>query len=215
MSFDLPEPSERVCTACRETKSLDEFSRAPRGKYGRKATCKSCDAARHARLHPPKPRVGKLRREPLPGSAEKRCTSCDETKTVDEFSLSRKATATSNAVYRSNCKQCSSDKAMQWYRDNPGRTAENKRRFNLKNLYGLTIAEYDKMVKEQNHSCAICHRSTEGRLHVDHDHVTGAVRGLLCNRCNRSIGLLGDDPVVMRRAITYLLRASRSRQEER
>jgi len=207
----MDEPTQRVCTKCREVKPLDEFSAAPRGKYGRKASCKACDAARHARLHPPKPRVSKPRREPLPGEALKRCTKCGVEKTIDEFSLARKATATTNDIYKSSCKRCASERAMEWYRANPGRTTENKRRFNLEKLYGLTVQQYNDMLEAQHGACAICGQTENGkfRFSVDHDHENGKVRGLLCNRCNRAIGLFGDDLSVMRRAISYLMRARR------
>lgn len=203
---------ERICTKCRIVKPLDEFSSAPRGKYGKKASCKECDAARHARLHPPKPRSAKLRREPLSGTAEKTCTKCNQVKTVDEFSVSRRATQTSNAVYRSWCKICASAQAMEWYRANPERSNANKRRNNLKSLYGLSQSEYDDLVRAQHGVCAICGNGREGRLHVDHDHSNGKVRGLLCNRCNRAVGLLGDDPTILRKAISYLLRAKEIHQ---
>ena len=135
-------------------------------------------------------------------------------KTIGDFSLSRKATATQNAVYRSYCKACSSEQAMQWYRDNPGRTIANKRKFNLATLYGITLQQYEDMLRAQGGVCAICGsaptmaRKTQhgGRLTVDHCHDKGHVRGLLCHRCNRALGLLGDDPVILRKAISYLLR---------
>lgn len=101
---------------------------------------------------------------------------------------------------------------MQWYRDNPGRTVANKRRFNLATLYGLTPEQYEAMLRSQGGVCAICGEAPSGRhtrdrrLVVDHCHGTGATRGLLCNRCNRAIGLLKDDAVLLRRAISYLLR---------
>jgi len=95
---------------------------------------------------------------------------------------------------------------MEWYRNNPERSNENKRRFNLKNLYGMSVEDYNGIVARQGNVCAICGNGREGRLHVDHDHETGAVRGLLCNRCNRAIGLFEDDPIILRRAIAYLLR---------
>lgn len=82
-----------------------------------------------------------------------------------------------------------------------------------KNLarYGLTIASYEALVKEQNGLCMICRKvPTMGRgkrLYVDHCHKTGRVRGLLCNRCNSAIGLFDEDPARMRWASNYILEA--------
>jgi hypothetical protein len=104
---------------------------------------------------------------------------------------------------------------MQWFADNPERTTANKRKFNLAKNYGLSVADYDALLRAQGGVCAVCGRdepNAHGRtgkqfaLAVDHCHATGKVRGLLCQKCNRAIGLLGDDPVLMRRAISYLLR---------
>jgi hypothetical protein len=79
--------------------------------------------------------------------------------------------------------------------------------------FGINIEQYQKMFDEQNGCCAVC-GETETEIHprsgrlrrlaVDHCHKTGKVRGLLCNNCNRAIGLLKDDPTVLRSAINYL-----------
>src|SRR5918912_4609285 len=138
-------PESRVCTKCGLDKPLSEFSKAPRGKYGRKSSCKSCDAARYA-ANPTSsralPREERIRRLAKRRGDSKTCTKCGEAKPYAEFSLARRATETRSAVYRSECKRCSSDRAMQWYRDNPGRTIANKRRFSLEKLYGITLEEY-------------------------------------------------------------------------
>ena len=75
--------------------------------------------------------------------------------------------------------------------------------------YGLTLLDYDRMLREQNGGCAICGGSPDVHkyFHVDHDHVTGIVRGLLCQACNTGIGKLRDDPSLLRRATAYLERA--------
>lgn len=83
----------------------------------------------------------------------------------------------------------------------------------LKFHYGITREQYETMLLAQNGCCAICHSPppTNGRyknLCVDHCHSTGAVRGLLCGKCNQAIGLLGDNPEVASRASTYLGRGS-------
>lgn len=90
--------------------------------------------------------------------------------------------------------------------------AANKRRLGLK-LYGLSEQQYADMLAAQGGVCAICDQdepSAHGRtgkqfrLSVDHCHVTGRIRGLLCQKCNRAIGLLGDDAELLRKAIEYL-----------
>lgn len=71
--------------------------------------------------------------------------------------------------------------------------------------YGLTLDEYDALLNGA--VCAICRTascSTGKRLAVDHCHVTGKVRGVLCNNCNRAIGLLGDNPDALLAAAAYL-----------
>ena len=75
-------------------------------------------------------------------------------------------------------------------------------------MYDLTPQAYADMLKTQGGACAICGNgmARDARLCVDHCHKTGKARGLLCDKCNRAIGLLGDDPILLRKAITYLLR---------
>jgi hypothetical protein len=71
--------------------------------------------------------------------------------------------------------------------------------------YGLTHAGYEILLEEQDRQCAVCSaREEEVVFAVDHDHATGVVRGLLCGPCNRALGLLRDDPELVRRAAEYL-----------
>ena len=68
--------------------------------------------------------------------------------------------------------------------------------------YGLTIGTFEKMVTQRDSRCDICEQLRE--LCLDHDHATGAVRGLLCRSCNRALGLLGDTADSVHRALIYL-----------
>lgn len=206
---------ERSCTKCSIVKPLTEFSKAPGGKFGVKSWCKACDAERHRRLHPPQPRKPlPMRRGAIDPTTEKRCSECGEMKPHFEFSLSRAPSTNRNAVYRSKCKTCQATAARGWYSRNPERAKANRRRFTLERFYGLTVDEYNELLRRQRGGCAICgmdNTNASGtrrqfELSVDHCHDTGRVRGLLCNRCNRALGLFGDDPAILRKAIAYLLR---------
>jgi len=89
--------------------------------------------------------------------------------------------------------------------NNPERAVLHDRRMNLKK-YGLTLDEYNELVEKQGGVCAICEKvcSSGKNLAVDHVHITGAVRGLLCMQCNRSLGGFDDDPRRLLRGVAYL-----------
>lgn len=73
--------------------------------------------------------------------------------------------------------------------------AEKNRERQLKHRYGITVEKYEEMLEGQNGQCAVCGatesiRNTGYMLHVDHNHITGKVRGLLCTTCNKALGFL-------------------------
>lgn len=117
-------------------------------------------------------------------------------------------------------------KALQrsraWAKANPERMRElnarhaPKRKANLywyhiENRCGLTKAQYLQMMVDQNHSCAICLKpnNLSKKMHVDHDHATGLVRGLLCSHCNHLLGHAKDQPTILLNAIAYLKRTEK------
>lgn len=79
----------------------------------------------------------------------------------------------------------------------------------LKRKYGITRDDYERIRTQQGGVCACCQNPPKpgARLYVDHDHVTGQVRGLLCHLCNVGIGHLGDSAAGVRMAVAYLERA--------
>jgi hypothetical protein len=113
------------------------------------------------------------------------CRSCGKTKPWAEWSMNKRA----SDGLQTRCKECASAAG---------------RRDHLRNAYGMTVADLDAMLVAQHGVCAICQAAAAA--HVDHDHRSGRVRGLLCFRCNAAIGQLGDDPRVVRRAARYLER---------
>lgn len=80
--------------------------------------------------------------------------------------------------------------------------------------YKLTVKQFSELLSSQNGACAICETSKPGGKgwHVDHDHQTGNVRGLLCHHCNVGIGNLKDDPALVMKAAQYLSRRGSSWQ---
>jgi hypothetical protein len=75
--------------------------------------------------------------------------------------------------------------------------------YRVRSLYGLTPADIAEMAEAQGGKCPIC-GSVDKPLRIDHGHVTGKVRGLLCDNCNMGLGQFGDDPERLSSAIAYL-----------
>lgn len=113
---------------------------------------------------------------------------------------------------------------LQWALDNPDRVAASRATAKLKRQYGklrtdlawrhnVTVDDYLDLLAKQGGRCAICFSEhgdkDKSRLFLDHDHKTGQVRGLLCNRCNSSLGYMNDSPWRLRRAADYLEKARR------
>jgi len=95
-----------------------------------------------------------------------------------------------------------------WVENNPEKRRESTRRSQLKHSYGITPEEYNERLEDQKGLCKICGTDKPtGKwkvFAVDHCHYTGRVRGLLCNECNRGIGLLRDSAELLRKAADYL-----------
>lgn len=143
----------------------------------------------------------------------KHCKKCDTTKVLTEFYNDKKS-SDGKSFY---CKQCLKARASAWYKSNPERAKEQSKKrvangghrsSQIKRKYNFTQEQYDDMLIKQNGVCLICGTDTPGRndknFHIDHDHDTDRVRGLLCSNCNRAIGLLGDLSVNAYAAGDYL-----------
>lgn len=141
---------------------------------------------------------------PLREAARTTCRVCCDVKLPGEMSAGKEA--------GNICKRCVTAKSKAWAAQHPKEWDRQRWGHHLRKKFGLTIERYDEMLVNQGGRCAICRLlSTESprRFHVDHDHVTGIVRGLLCYRCNTGIGVFRDDVVHLRSAIKYLQESSR------
>lgn len=145
----------------------------------------------------------------------KRCASCGEEKTLEEFHIDRREPDGKRHSCKScvNARQSAAKKAM----DTPERRAKVAARLYAKNrrkalaVFGLTPEDYESLHIKQNGLCAICCRpestTRQGKvllLAVDHCHITGRVRGLLCANCNTGLGKFKDDPGLVLTAYKYL-----------
>lgn len=171
------------CTKCGIEKPLSEFHR--QGK-GYKSWCKVCTRLYQREVYVKKhPQARKFQRYEQPSPKEKKwCPACKSWKFLHNFSVAR-SQAKGRAAY---CRACYSDKWIQ-------------------RKYGLTRTEYDILFKQQNKRCAICGTANfAGRcgIHVDHKHSDGSIRALLCGCCNQALGLFKDNPLLLRKAATYL-----------
>ena len=128
--------------------------------------------------------------------ATRKCNRCLETLPVTDFYIRADK---NNKHYRFNspCKSCG----------NINRNINYQKAYHRRIKYNLSQEEYDLKLKRQNYSCAICglHKDHYSKdFSVDHCHITGKVRGLLCNHCNSGIGFFREYAPVMRNAIKYL-----------
>lgn len=124
----------------------------------------------------------------------KPCPKCGKTKSIDEFC---RCEARSDGR-QSHCKSC-----MMIMRRTTQRGSDLKRRF------GITVDQFDAICRAQDFKCAICLASMPDdgtRFHVDHDHKSSVVRGVLCGRCNKGLGHFKDKAELIQRAAEYLRR---------
>lgn len=127
-------------------------------------------------------------------ATEKKCSKCGGTKPLDDFYKNKK-----NKDGKSySCKPCQKATTDAWKEKNPEALHKHK----LKYRYGITPEQYDEMVAKAGGKCQLC--GLETKLHIDHCHKNGHVRGVLCGPCNRAIGQLGDSEESIRRVLDYL-----------
>lgn len=152
----------------------------------------------------------------------KTCTTCSLEQSINHFYKDNK----SPDGKRAQCKSCVKIVKQKYFHANRERELKKLKDWkvnnpdkvkaaNIRNLYGIDSAQYKSLIDSQSNCCAICnkHQSeniTDKRnnkirdLSVDHDHSTGAVRGLLCYHCNLAVGMLKDSIVIAQSLVEYL-----------
>src|SRR5688572_8820217 len=116
----------------------------------------------------------------------KECSDCGMTKPLSDFYAQKKG----KFVRRNMCKRCEHCRKTKWNIANPDKRSTH----DLMNRYQITATQKRAMFEAQDGKCAICQQASTRSLHLDHNHITGQIRELLCGPCNQAIGLLGEDP---------------------
>ncbi|MEU3775019.1 endonuclease VII domain-containing protein [Streptomyces sp. NPDC032472] len=169
------------CSRCKRVQPHEAFASNRSMRDGLQAYCRECQAEHYKARQEAAGRTVRVK-IPVP-SGHKRCPDCGEIKPHSEWEPNR----TSSDGWSSYCKEC---------------RAQRNRASYFKRKYGITEAERDEMIAAQGGVCVICQIGPAE--HVDHDHETGKVRGVLCFSCNAALGQFKDRPDVIRRAAAYV-----------
>lgn len=188
----------KVCARCKRELAADKFHRRTVAADGLQRWCKECTSRQRAVAY-----AERVQRHGKPGvrpyaelwaEGGRRCTRCRDWKSWEDFHRKK----TGHNGYSAQCKMCTNRAVASSRRVNldASRRAERERKdrtgANYKARYGITRDEYEEMARAQGNACAVC-GNDEKRLVVDHEHASGKVRKLLCDRCNRDMAVV-DDP---------------------
>lgn len=181
--------THKECTQCKEIKPLELFAKNSSSSSGRHSWCKKCMAEKVLDY-----RGGRVFKKLKKTESHKQCRVCEQIKPYSDFSKKDKK----NAQKESYCFDCK--KFMGTER--------------VLSRYGLNVDSYMEMFNSQNGVCLICKKPEKNgrRLSVDHDHscCNGAhscgkcIRGLLCSRCNKTLGMVEDNIEYLNAMIKYL-----------
>ena len=130
------------------------------------------------------------------------CKSCSEVKPFTEF---YKNNATPDKLTR-YCKVCCKRKERETHRKNPNKKWEHRHKELITSTgERLTKPMFTRLIEDQHNQCGICNQVMKKPC-IDHNHITGSIRMLLCTNCNTMIGLAKEDTNILSRAIDYINR---------
>lgn len=194
--------AEKQCRDCGETKRITEFWKWKGSKDGHALYCRDCFGFRNAGtaarrrakqgLPPVVPRV----KPPEVPEGMKWCRDCGEVKPLEEF-VRNKSASSGRGSYCKLCQNARGNESRQ-------RLHGGSREYHLRRRYGIGAKAFGEMLEAQDGKCLICEKPEPE--HVDHDHETGKVRGILCFNCNQGLGNFRDDMRSLIRAVNYLMR---------
>jgi hypothetical protein len=196
--------ADKRCRDCGETKPVSEFWRWSQAKDGLGVYCKPCGgirsvayAARRRERQGLPPVIPKAKAPEVP-EGMKWCRDCGQVKPLDEFPIATRKANGRNTY----CKPCFAARVVA----SRIKVHGDRREYHLRHRYGIGVADVERMLEAQDGKCLICEKPEPE--HVDHDHGTGKVRGILCFNCNQGLGNFRDDMRSLIRAVDYLMRGS-------
>lgn len=198
------------CNSCLNIKEKSDFKKDKRRQFlsrdGRHTMCKSCEnnlARTRYKIYDDD--------DFFVNNNSRICTNCKELKLLKFFVKSHAGVHGRGQ----HCKACANEKARNnrkskglKHRSSCDPKISCKER-TLYYKYGINLEDYKKLFSDQHGKCAICFRQLEidsKETCVDHDHKTGKVREILCNKCNSGIGFLQENTMILQSAIDYLIK---------
>lgn len=199
----------KKCSCCKKLKRLTSFHKSSRNNDGYDYLCKTCKKIKGKQYFElNKKDISKKNKEYYLTHRKETLKQCKK------YALEHKEEIKTrrHKWYKKN-KKHHNQLTKQYYLKHKSKLLKDGFRQALKRNFNLSINDYNTMMQEQKGVCAICKRTetlkkTNGisvrRLSVDHDHKTGKVRGLLCNRCNVILGKIEDNTILLNTMIKYL-----------
>lgn len=190
----------KICSKCSTEKDLTEFYSTPQGRLGVQADCKEC-RRKSVRAYRKTARGREVRKkwEQSPSSKEKMKKYQKEYRMRPDVQNRTKEYRRRPDVREKCRRSLDRIKSLPEWKD-------RRHKYELKARYNMSLADYERLVQQQQSKCAICEQtlSKHRYFNVDHCHKTKVIRGLLCPDCNRGIGLFKDNPSCLRKAASYL-----------
>jgi hypothetical protein len=173
------------CPSCGQTKPYTEFGRNRSQKDGLSFYCLECNRARSNQWYRNRRRsLGKEVRDlSWVPDGFRWCPTCRQAVPIEDYTRN----AASATGFGGHCKRCHNEQSKDAY---------------LLRVHGISRAEVDAMRAAQDDQCAIC--GDETPEHLDHDHESGLIRALLCQRCNQGLDMFRDSPSFLRAAADYI-----------
>jgi hypothetical protein len=214
-----PIPTAKACRVCGQAKPLERFARDAKCRDGCSTKCKDCmKAYSTARYERQRRQTGRAYRPTLRAQewlaiearGTLRCRVCQVDKALDAFRISYRAPRR-----RRTCRECERQRSAELHLAKSGERRAYYQKLRCRR-YGLTPADFDRMLAAQQGNCAVCGQPL-GERHqtIDHCHRTGKVRGIVHAPCNLVLGNAREDIEVLRGAIAYLTRQGAGQEDPR